>query len=105
MKNRRNGLAVPAFYYALNTYLSSLSNPAQRQSKVHTDVAGAEKPPAVLPGHADIPAGPDELVNAFAVLGAPAAAVQEEHIRPLGLRNGNAIEALCDEIAGVVHVA
>ena len=59
----------------------------------------------VLPGHPHIPAGLEQLVQGFTLLGAPVGAVQKEHIGALGLGYLDPIEVAGDVIAGVVYVS
>ena len=68
-------------------------------------MAGAVERPAVLPSHAHIPAGLDDLIQGLA--GAPAVVrqIQEEHVGALGHGHVHAVVVLPDVVTGVFAVA
>ena len=59
---------------------------------------------AVLPGHADVPAGLFHLVDGLAVGGAPVGAVQKQQVCSFGLGHAHTREMLGNVPAGVVYV-
>ena len=61
--------------------------------------------PAILPGHAHIPACVEHLLDGAAMGGAPMGAVQEEHVGAFGFSHLYPVKMLCDEITGKVDVA